>query len=254
MSYDTASMPADRITDAVSRDWRRLVDAGATGDPGYVYEDGRPVLVIWGLYRVLENMTADVGNALVDALRTESGHDPFLVAGGDWDWRRDVTPEWIGLLRRFDAYIPWNVGNLVRDEGGELLASTGFWEEDKAAVEHELGLLWVPVAYPGFTWDNVRLLPPGSSLVPRRGGHFLWNQFYRMREVGAECGFVAMFDEVDEGTAVFKVADPPPRGAHLVGLEGRSSDWYLRLVGAGTRMVRGEDPIRAEMPCSESVP
>jgi hypothetical protein len=174
--------------------------------------------------------------------------------GRAWDWCRDATPEWIGLLRRFDACMPWNVGNLVRDEGGERLASTGFREEDKAAVEHELGVLPVPVAYPGFTWDNVRRLPPGSSLVPRRGGHFLWNQFYRTREVGAECGFVAMFDEVDEATAVFKVADPPPLGAHPLGLEGRASDWYLRLVGPGTRMARREAPIRAEMPCSESAP
>ncbi len=57
-----------------------------------------------------------------------------------------------------------------------------------------------------------------------------------------------MFDEVDEGTAIFKVTGSPPTQAHFVGDEGLPSDWYLRLVGEGGRMLRGERPVVAEIP------
>ena len=52
--------------------------------------------------------------------------------------------------------------------------------------------------------------------------------------------YVAMFDEVDEGTAIFKVTNHPPRQAHFVTLDGLPSDWYLRLTGEGARLLREE--------------
>ncbi len=57
-----------------------------------------------------------------------------------------------------------------------------------------------------------------------------------------------MFDEVDEGTAIFKVTNTPPTQAHFVGYDGLPSDWYLRLVGEGARMLRGERPPSAQIP------
>jgi hypothetical protein len=57
-----------------------------------------------------------------------------------------------------------------------------------------------------------------------------------------------MFDEVDEGTAIFKVTSAPPKEAHFVGYDGQPSDWYLRLVGEGARMLRGERPLTDQMP------
>ena len=59
----------------------------------------------------------------------------------------------------------------------------------------------------------------------------------------------AMFDEVDEGTAMFKlVADkqdlPTQAQDRLVYLnidrESLPSDWYLRVADQGGRMLRGE--------------
>jgi hypothetical protein len=46
---------------------------------------------------------------------------------------------------------------------------------------------------------------------------------------------------VDEGTAIFKCTDRPPVGAsRFVDWEGLPSDFYLKLVGQATRMIRGE--------------
>jgi len=57
-----------------------------------------------------------------------------------------------------------------------------------------------------------------------------------------------MFDEVDEGTAIFKVTNTPPSQAHFVTFEGLPSDWYLRLVGEGTRLLREKRPVPPEIP------
>ena len=56
--------------------------------------------------------------------------------------------------------------------------------------------------------------------------------------------YVAMFDEVDEGTAIFKcINDVPDQApAKFVTYEGQPSDRYLRLTGAGAKLIRGELP------------
>jgi hypothetical protein len=60
--------------------------------------------------------------------------------------------------------------------------------------------------------------------------------------------YQAMFDEVDEGTAIFKVTNNPPVGeSKFVTYEGLPSDFYLKLVGNAARMLRGEIP-ETELP------
>ena len=60
--------------------------------------------------------------------------------------------------------------------------------------------------------------------------------------------YVAMFDEVDEGTAIFKVTNTPPTQVHFDTYEGLPSDFYLRLTAEGTKLLRGERKRQAEVP------
>ena len=53
------------------------------------------------------------------------------------------------------------------------------------------------------------------NLIPRLGGQFLWTQFLGAKQVGARMVYVAMFDEVDEGTAIFKCANDVPVGEKI---------------------------------------
>jgi hypothetical protein len=57
-----------------------------------------------------------------------------------------------------------------------------------------------------------------------------------------------MFDDVDEGTAIFKVTGDPPTQAHFDTFEGLPSDWYLRLTAEGTKVIRGERKAEAALP------
>jgi hypothetical protein len=61
--------------------------------------------------------------------------------------------------------------------------------------------------------------------------------------------YQAMFDEMDEGTAIFKCTSTPPVGAStFLNNEGLPSDHYLKVVGAATRMIRGEIPATDALP------
>lgn len=249
ITFDIAGMPADRIYDVLTREWKRLVDDGIARDPRYVHEGGRPVVQVFGFYRNQPStpMTPDLANRLVDFFKAPGPHHAYLVGGGDWDWRRNPDPAWQSALRRLDAYAPWNVGNTTKDGSGVRRASMAYWAEDRREYERD-GRLWLPVVYPGFSWDNLQHKPPGSTTVPRNGGRFLWEQFAELRRLGVDSAFVAMFDEVDEGTAIFKVTNDPPTQAHFVGYDGLPSDWYLRLVGEGTRLLRRERPPSPDPP------
>ena len=83
--------------------------------------------------------------------------------------------------------------------------------------------------------------------IPRLKGQFLWSQIVAAKRIGCEMIYVAMFDEVDEGTAIFKCTNDPPVGKFIT-YEGLPSDHYLRLVGDGARMLRGEIKFTETMP------
>ena len=249
IAFDIAGMPTGKIVAALTREWKKLVDEGIAADERYLHEGGKPVVQIWGFYYQNSGnaMTPQVANQLIDFFKPAGPYGAYLVGGGDWNWRRNPDPEWQAFYRRFDAYSPWNVGNVSVDDLGVSHASTGYWAEDKRECEKH-GLLWLPVIYSGFSWDNLKKLPPGRSLIPRRGGKLLWEQFHALSKLGADSVCVAMFDEVDEGTAIFKVTNTPPRQGHWVTYEGMSSDWYLRLVGEGARMLREKRVVPPEIP------
>ena len=67
--------------------------------------------------------------------------------------------------------------------------------------------------------------------------------------------YIAMFDEVDEGTAMFKLAPTsaqlPAQGSFVpLNIDGENvpSDWYLRLAGEAGRLLRGEIPLSPVRP------
>jgi hypothetical protein len=62
--------------------------------------------------------------------------------------------------------------------------------------------------------------------------------------------YVAMFDEVDEGTAIFKCTNDPPisDGVSFLSYEGLPSDYYLWLTGMAGKLIRGEIEISDEVP------
>ena len=73
-------------------------------------------------------------------------------------------------------------------------------------------MFWLPVVYPGFSWDNLQRLPPGKvRTFLATAADSSGSSFTNWSRLGVDSVYVAMFDEVDEGTAIFKVTE---RTAH----------------------------------------
>lgn len=249
LTYDIAGMPLDRIYDVVTADWKRMVEQGVVNDKRYLREGGLPIAMIWGFYKdnAHVHMDAALANRLIDFFKADGPGKAYLVGGGDWAWRRNPDPEWQRFLRRLDAYSPWNIGNYSLDERRAKHASTQMWEGDLAEMRRA-GVRWIPTVYPGFGWDNLVQKPPDTTTIERRKGEFYWEQFVTLARMKVDTVYLAMFDEVDEGTAIMKVSDTPPVEAHFDTLEGMPSDWYLRLTREGIRMLRGRLPISDAIP------
>ncbi len=246
LAFDMAAMPQQALFDVMTSEWKRLTDAGIPNNPRYLHHGGKPVLMLWGFYRG-QNITPDLANRLIDFFKNDPKYGVFLAGGCEWEWRTEKEPGWAPFLRRFDAISPWNVGNYSLDATGGKWASTGYWKEDIEEARRT-GMLYIPVFYPGFSWDNLQRLPAGQSNIPRQGGKFFWRQFQTAAQLGLDMGYVAMFDEVDEGTAIFKVSDTPPTQAHFVTYDGLPSDHYLWLAGEGARMLLRQREITEALP------
>jgi hypothetical protein len=111
----------------------------------------------------------------------------------------------------------------------------------------------LPVIFPGFSWKNLNAGP--LNQIPRSGGRFWWRQLYNAQLSGCTMIYGAMFDEMDEGTAMLKMAPTaaqlPAQGTFVpLNIDGEAlpSDWYLRLAGEGGKMLRGEIPLTSTRP------
>ncbi|OKZ31051.1 MAG: hypothetical protein BHV68_21020 [Bacteroidales bacterium 43_8] len=108
----------------------------------------------------------------------------------------------------------------------------------------ENNVAYAPLCFPGSSDRNMH---PNNSINPRYGGQFLWDQMYFCIKSGAQMLYIAMFDEIDEGTAIFKCATRVPESFVPIE-EGLQSDHYLWLVGEAGKMLRKEIPLSIFQP------
>ena len=229
------------------KDWHYLVDTlQVTSDPGYLHQGGLPVVGIFGFYPVSQIDTTFTANAVLDIFQNVPGYQAFVVGAGEWYWRTDpnVTAPWLSVLYRFGAYQPWNTGNGASATQGP---STNYWAADKAQLSAN-GVMYQPQIYPGGSADNRGNTTPGTTLNGRLQGGSIWGQFDAAQQIGAQTAFVGMFDELDEGTEIFKVTNTPPTQRYAIGYEGLPSDCYLCFTEQGAKMLRGQIPYTTTVP------
>lgn len=239
--FDRTGHTDDEVLALLKADWQFLVnDIGVTRSPSYLKEGGKPVVGIWGF-----GMDGDafinhpaLARQIIDYLHNEA--HVVIKAGVSPGWR---TPgqygsapgsEWPALYKQLDIISPWTVGHY------STLTDVDGWRDGNIAPDMALTTanhqLYMPVIIPGSSDANGDHTSKKNG-VPRLGGQFMWRQAYNARSLGAPMVQIAMFDEVNEGTAIFKVAptraEAPDQGWWLtLDADGYQlpSDWYLRLA------------------------
>ena len=246
--YD--GITADRI-EAIKRDWQQLTEAAhLTESPAYIFHRGKPVVGLWGLGFPDRDLSAAQAADLINFFRTAKL--PATVLGGvPTRWRLQgagsrLEPEWASVFRSFDILSPWTVGRFGNDAGADDFAKNVLIP-DLAEVK-QLGIDYMAVAFPGFSWHNGygRTLNAPLDAIPRRCGGFYKHQIANLTKAGVDMLYTAMFDEANEGTSILKMAVHPgalPDGVSMVplddgGCEAAKDDMYLRLAGEASRSLR----------------
>ncbi len=250
LMYDLSGMPPDQIM-RVDEDWDSWLKAGLIKSPSYLRHNGKPVLGLWGLGFAGRNLSAEVVSDLIVKLKA---HEPGLtvIGGVPAGWREgqlDASPDpaWKSVWPKLDVISPWTVGRYVDEAGADNYAAALL--KPDLAFARALHVDYMPVAFPGFAWANLRFArnEPSHSIfnqIPRQCGAFYWRQVYDDVHAGVGMMYTAMFDEVDEGTAMFKAVpgvQGMPVNPRFLPLDADGcqipSDWYLRLATAATAAV-----------------
>ncbi|HEY3325431.1 MAG TPA: glycoside hydrolase family 71/99-like protein [Planctomycetota bacterium] len=251
--YDLSGMNLGQMNQLMD-DWKALVDnMEITKDPAYQQHNGKPVVALWGFgFSDKRKYTLSEGMELVSFFKSDPKYGGCTVMLGVPTYWRTLTRDAVNdkmlheLILKADIVSPWTVGRFGTPAQAADFAAKNMAPDIAWCKENKKDYL--PVVFPGFSWHNMM---PNAKLnqIPRLGGKLEWTQCVQAKKAGATMLYQAMFDEVDEGTAIFKCTNNPPVGeSTFVTYEGLPNDHYLKLAGAAGRMVRGEIPASDELP------
>lgn len=254
--YDLSGMRADSIHYVID-DWKRLVDLAritrSKKDRAYLHHKGRPVVAIWGVgFNDGRRYTLEECGKIVDFFRNDAKYGNCTVMLGVPSYWRTFGRDAVNdkrlheVVLKADIISPWSVGRMSSLRSVERYAEE-VWQEDLLWCKRN-GKDYLPVAFPGFSWHNMK---PTYKLdqIPRLEGRFLWKQYYEIKKAGATMIYQAMFDEMDEGTCIFKCEPNPPVGkSKFLSYGNLPTDHYLWLAGQGGRMLRGQIEHSSSIP------
>ncbi len=254
IEYDISGAPAGTVVSTMTNDWLYLVNTlKLTNSPRYLRHNGKPVVGVWGFGFTDRPGTPADAQAAINFFKAAG----CTVLGGVPSFWRTLTadsqtnPAWAAVYRSYDIINPWMVGRFATTNQADSFKQTVIVPDLAEATAN--GRDYMPVIFPGFSWHN--LLNGPVNQIPRYGGSFYWRQIYNARSAGCTMIFNAMFDEMDEGTAIFKMAPTPnelPAQGTFVPLniddQSLPSDWYLRVADEAGKMLRGEIPLQSQLP------
>ena len=252
VEYDVSGAPAATVMQQLQDDWQYLArDVKVTSSHAYLHLDGKPVVAIWG-FGFSDGRHIEDPKLALEVIHWFKDNAHLVVMGGvpaGWSSLSgdSVTdPAWAKVYAALDIVQPWTVGRYKTMDAAKAWKTSHLVPDlAKTKENHQL---YMPVIFPGFSWHNLNR-NTAENQIPRMGGAFLWQQAYDAKAAGASFVKIAMFDEVNEGTAIFKATqsrqDAPQPGYWLtLDADGKQlpSDWYLRIAGEIGRMFRGQIP------------
>ena len=265
--YDLSGLKASgEDCSSIIEDWKYLVDSlnvtNQKGTKTYLFHRGKPLVTIWGIgFPDRPYNMRNVGiQRLIDFLKNDPKYGGCSIMLGVPTFWRDLNSDCVNdpylhqIIKQADIVLPWMVQRFSpllhndMDRYRDVIMGDMKW-----CSENKID--YVPCVYPGFSWHNLSrsefpddVKPVGS--IPRQGGRFFWQQISTALMAGVDMLYVAMFDEVNEGTAIFKCTDNPPvsKIAKFIDMDGKPSDQYLWLTGEAGKMLRKEKSLSIALP------
>ena len=256
--YDlSGSNATGTMVNDIKQHWQEMANKHGVNDNTKEYVltyQQKPVVAIWGVgFNRTDNYDLDDIEELINYFKNNGC---AVLLGVPRSWR---TPgqgdavnnsQLLNVIKSADIVHPWTPGRYSNISG--IDAHKNIIKADKAWCNAE-DLLYMPVVFPGFSWQNLKKSQESSSelnSIPRLKGDFLWRQFYNAIDAGSQTVYVAMFDEMDEGTCIFKIDNNPPSSAEsqFTNYEGLPNDYYLWLTGKAGEALRGEIPLTSSQP------
>ena len=256
--YDlSGSNATGTMVNDIKQHWQEMANKHGVNDNTKEYVltyQQKPVVAIWGVgFNRTDNYDLDDIEELINYFKNNGC---AVLLGVPRSWR---TPgqgdavnnsQLLNVIKSADIVHPWTPGRYSNISG--IDAHKNIIKADKAWCNAE-DLLYMPVVFPGFSWQNLKKSQASSSelnSIPRLKGDFLWRQFYNAIDAGSQTVYVAMFDEMDEGTCIFKIDNNPPSSAEsqFTNYEGLPNDYYLWLTGKAGEALRGEISLTSSQP------
>ncbi len=249
--YDLSGMqPGDEAI--LEADWRFICRTYGVNCrqryPVYLFHNGKPLVAVWGAgFNDNRKYGPEEVRKITDFLKADSC---AIQLGVPAHWREltgDCLPDTAlhRLLANADIVHPWFVGRYDEPSYADFLP---LLEADMQWCRSH-GKAYVPTLFPGFSWHNMH---PETRLdaIPRNGGRFFWKQAVGAIQTGCPMLYIAMFDEIDEGTAIFKCTREAPTGKSPFVTIGKTlpSDHYLWLAGQAGRLLRKEIRASQQIP------
>jgi hypothetical protein len=258
--YDVSGANNSTLFNDLTSDWMYLVDTfKVTQSSRYLNHKGKPLVSVWGFGFSDRSITTDVAMKIVQWFKVDAPakYQATFMGGVNDNWRTAGAP-WDTVFKSLDIISPWLVGRFSGVAGADS------WKNNLVsdlAEAKTLGKDYLPVIWPGFSWANMHAGSTPQNQIPRLGGSFFWEQVYNCISSGSTMLYNAMFDEIDEGTAMLKICPKrslaPNEGYWLTGdADGYNlpSDWYLRLAGYAKKSLCNQIPLTKTMPLNPANP
>ena len=242
-------------------DWKHLVDSFKIASGGkkqtYLYHRNKPLVALWGVGFPDRTNNLKSIEKIIDFLKNDSVYGGCSILLGvpaywrDFGMDTEKDPYLHVLIHKADIIRPWFVGRFNEKTYPQFKSRI----KDDVLWCKENNLDYSPVVFPGFSWHNMHP-ESNKAQISRNRGQFYWQQLVGAIDAGSEMIYIAMFDEIDEGTAIFKTTNNPPVGLSKFETfePDIPSDYYLFLTGMAGRMLKKEIPLDGNIPLPPIVP
>jgi hypothetical protein len=167
----------------------------------YLHQKDKPLITLWGVgFNDGRPYSLTDVESLMNGLK-EKGYSIMLGVPTYWRERRNDAlsdAKLHELIKAADVIMPWFVGRYGMNN----------FPDFHTLIENDIqwcktnNVEYAPLCFPGSS--DLNMHPHNNGRNDRYKGQFLWDQMYHSIKSGAQMLYMAMFDEIDEGTALYK--------------------------------------------------